>query len=99
MGNEDVPIPDVILLDGNLSQNTGKEIIQAATSVQPAIPMVVMTGSKSALEPLPSSTPEADEYSEKQHDPEKDIEIPRSCLAELKPRSPTRLFHNLDSVI
>lgn len=43
---EDVRRPDLILLDWNLSQNTGEEVIREAKSVEPAVPVVVMTGSK-----------------------------------------------------
>lgn len=43
---EDVRRPDLILLDWNLSQNTGEEVIRKAKSVEPAVPVVVMTGSK-----------------------------------------------------
>lgn len=79
---EDVRRPDLILLDWNLSQNTGKEVIREAKSVEPAVPVVVMTGSKTAPPSIKSSAPQVDEYIEKQTDPGAYIEILRSCLAE-----------------
>lgn len=80
--SEDVPRPDLVLLDWNLSQNTGAEVIEAAKSVQPAVPVVVMTGSRSALQCVESSPAPADEYIEKRTDPQDYIDILRSCLPE-----------------
>lgn len=79
---EEVSRPDLILLDWNLSQHTGEEVIQAAESGEPTIPVVVMTGSEAELERVESAAPTADEYIEKQTDPEKYIELLRSCSPE-----------------
>lgn len=79
---EGVPRPDLVLLDWNLSQHTGKEVIEAAKSGDPAIPIVVMTGAKSGLPRMESSVPAADEYIEKQTDLQGYIDILRSCGAE-----------------
>lgn len=76
---ESVPRPDLVLLDWNLARHTGEEVIEAAKSGNPAIPVVVMSGSKQGLQQIESSTPAADEYIEKQTDPQKYIEILRSC--------------------
>lgn len=79
---EESPRPDLVLLDWNLSRHTGEEVIQVAKSCDPAIPVVVMTGWKSALHRLESSTPAADEYIEKQIDPQGYVAILRSCGVE-----------------
>lgn len=76
---EDVPRPDLVLLDWKLSQYTGEEVIEAAKSGNSSIPVVVMLGSQSGLERVESSAPEADEYIEKQTDLQAYIEILRSC--------------------
>lgn len=79
---EEVPRPDLVLLDWHLSQHTGEDVIQAVKSVDSAIPVVVMTGSEPELERVESSSPAADEYIKKQVDPQKYIELLRSCGAE-----------------
>lgn len=71
-----------MLLDWNLSQNTGEEVIREAKSVNLDLPVVMMTGSKTAPPPVKSSAPQVDEYTEKQTAPGAYIEILRSCLAE-----------------
>lgn len=77
-----VPRPDLVLLDWNLANHTGEEVLQAVKSVDSDIPVVVMSGSKHGLERIESSTPAADEYIEKQVDPHQYIELLRSCCAE-----------------
>lgn len=79
---EAVSRPDLVLLDWNLSQHTGNEVIEAAKSADPPIPVVVMTGVKSGLQRMESSAPAADEYIEKQTDPQAYIDILRSCGTE-----------------
>lgn len=79
---ENGPDLDVILLDWHLSNETGKEVLQAARSVTPAISVVVMTGSKVKLNALRTSNLGVDSYIEKQTEPEAYIEILDSCLAE-----------------
>lgn len=73
----EVPQPDLVLLDWNLSQHTGKEVIEAAKSGDSAVPVVVMTGTKSGLPPEGSSVPAADVYIEKQTDPQAYIDVLR----------------------
>lgn len=80
---DEAPRPDLILLDWNLSQHTGQEVIQTAKSKEIAIPVVVMSESKQGLQRVESSTPAADEYIEKQTDLQKYIDLLRSCGAEL----------------
>lgn len=80
--SEEFPRPDLILLDWNLSQYTGEKVIQAAKSDEPAIPVVVMSGSRQELQRLESSVPDADVYIEKQTDLKKYIDILHSCGAE-----------------
>ena len=77
-----VPSPDLVLVDWNLSHQTGDEMVQAVNSVDSAIPVVVMTGSKQELQRVESSAPAADEYIEKQTDIQAYIDILRSCGAE-----------------
>lgn len=79
---DEAPRPGLILLDWNLSQHTGEEVIKTAKSNEPAIPVMVMSGSSQGLQRLESTTPDADEYIKKQTDPEKYIDILRSCGAE-----------------
>lgn len=79
---EEVPRPDLVLVDWNLSQNSGEDVIQAVKAADSAIPVVVMTGSKSGLQWLESAIPTADEYIEKQTDLQAYIDILRSCGAD-----------------
>lgn len=79
---EDSPDLDVILLDWHLSQEPGKEVLQAMRSVTPAIPVVVMTSSKVELNALRTSNLGAEGYIEKQTDLDEYIELIHSCLAE-----------------
>lgn len=76
---EEASRPDLVLLDWHLSRHTGQEVIQAAKSVTPVIPVVVMTGSNLGVERVKSSTPAADEYIEKRTDPQEYIDVLRSC--------------------
>lgn len=79
---DEAPRPDLILLDWNLSQHTGQEVIQTAKAGNHAIPVVVMTESKQGLERVESSTAAADEYIEKQTDLQQYIDLLRSCGVE-----------------
>lgn len=78
--SEDVPEPDVVLLDWNLSQTTGREVLAALESDHPHIPVVVMTGAQPETDDGESPVPEADEYVEKPTKPEGYIDILRSVL-------------------
>lgn len=79
---EGAPRPDLVLLDWQLSQETGEEVVEAAKSGEIEIPVVVMTGSKAGLDRIESSVPAADEYIQKKTDPQAYIDILRSCGAE-----------------
>lgn len=46
---EEVPRPDLILLDWNLSKHTGEKVIETAKSGDAPILVVVMTGARSGL--------------------------------------------------
>lgn len=80
--HDGVPTPDLVLVDWNLSQHTGDEVIRAVKSVDSAIPVVVMTGSRPGLQRIESESPAADGYIEKQTDIEAYIDILRSCGTE-----------------
>lgn len=80
--DQDAPAPDLLLLDWNLWRNTGEEVITDAKSANPAMPIVVMTGSKTGLEKLEASIEWADAYLEKQTDPERYVERLRECLSD-----------------
>ena len=77
-----VPRPDLVLVDWNLSKQTGDEVIGTVNSVDSAIPVVVMTGSKQELQRVESAAPPADDYIEKQTDIQAYIDILRSCGAQ-----------------
>lgn len=79
---EEVPRPDLILLDWNLSKHTGEKVIETAKSGDAPILVVVMTGARSGLSRIESSAPAADDYIEKQTEPHDYIEILRSCGVE-----------------
>lgn len=53
------PRPDVVLLDWHLTQNTSKDVLEAAKSIDSSVP-VVMTGSTAEVEKLAGSIPHAD---------------------------------------
>lgn len=77
----DAPEVDATFLDWHLSKTTGEEVLDAAKAVDPPVPVVVMTGSKSERDHLESSLPEADRCIEKRTDPEAYVEIIRDLLA------------------
>lgn len=77
----DRPKPDAILLDWNLSQATGEEVVTAAKSVDPSIPVLVMTGSKSEINDVKSTLSQADRHIEKPTEPEGYVEPLRSLLS------------------
>jgi len=74
--------PDLILLDWNLSRETGAAVISAATSQEPSISVVVLTGAKSETDDLKSAISDADAYVEKPTDPGGYVEIVRSALSD-----------------
>lgn len=74
------PRPDVVLLDWHLTQNTSKDVLEAAKSIDSSMPVVVMTGSTAEVEKLAGSIPHADVCIEKQTDPEGYLEVLRSSL-------------------
>lgn len=71
---KDAPEPAVILLDWNLSEDTGKEVVNAAKSADPHIPLLVMSGSHPEINDVKSFLSEADMRIEKPTDPEGYIE-------------------------
>lgn len=77
---EDTPRPDVVLLDWRLSQTTGKEVLDAAKSVSPPIPVVIMTSSKPQIESEKALVSRADQIIEKPTEPEKYVELLRPYL-------------------
>lgn len=77
---EAVPEPDVVLVDWNLAGTTGEEVVKAANSVDAHISVAVMTGSKSELRDLKSSSLQADTYMKKPVEPEGYVEPLRSLL-------------------
>lgn len=79
---EDAPRPDVIFLDWHLSRETGEEVLEAANSANPTIPVVVMTSSKAEVQTLEGSIPDVEACIEKQTDPERVVDLFRSSLAE-----------------
>lgn len=79
---EEVSRPDLVLLDWNLSRHTGRKVVEVAKSGDPPVPVVVMTGAKSGLHCVESSEPAADDYIEKQTDPQRYIDLLRTGVAE-----------------
>lgn len=82
-GYEEAPRPDVVFLDWHLSWETGEEVLEAAISATPTIPVVVMTCSKAEAETLEESIPGVEACIEKQTNPERVVDLFRSSLAEL----------------
>lgn len=80
--SEEVPRPELVFLDWNLSQCTGQEVLQAAEAMEPEIPVIVMTGSKQGLERIKSSAPAADAYIVKQTNPQKYLDVLPLCGSE-----------------
>ncbi|QCC57106.1 response regulator (plasmid) [Natrinema thermotolerans] len=78
--HEDTPRPDVALLDWRLSQTTGKEILDAAKSVTPPLPVVVMSSSKPQVQSENAPISWADQIIEKPTDPEMYVELLRPYL-------------------
>ncbi len=77
---EDGPEPDVVLLDWNLSRETGREVVEAAKSGDASIPVLVMTGSNPEMTNVESYLSAEDMLIEKPTDPEGYIEPVRSLL-------------------
>lgn len=78
----ETPEPAVILLDWNLSHETGREVVKAAKSRDPCIPVLVMTGSSSEIIDVKSELSEADMFIEKPTVPEGYIEPLESLLSD-----------------
>ena len=74
----DAPEPDLVFLDWKLEQTTGRDVLEALKSDQPHVPVVVLTGSKAALETDRSPTERADLLREKPTEPDEYVEILRS---------------------
>lgn len=79
---EDTPRPDVIFLDWHLSSETGEEVLEAAKSANPAIPVVVMSSSKAKLQASEESISGVEACIEKQTNPEEVVDLFRSSLTE-----------------
>lgn len=80
--DEETPRPDVIFLDWHLSQETGEEVLEAANSANPAIPVVVMTSSKAGVETLEESISGVEACIKKETNPDMVVDLFRSSLAE-----------------
>ena len=65
---------DVILLDWNLARTTGKEVLEAAKSVEEDIPVIVMTGSEAETSILESTIEKADLIIERPTKPDEYID-------------------------
>ena len=74
----DAPEPDLVFLDWNLEETIGEEVLTTLTTEYPHIPVVVLTGSKAALETTQSPPVKADLLTEKPADPDEYIEIVHS---------------------
>lgn len=75
---DDAPIPDVVLLDWNLSKTNGKAVLEATRSIDTSISVIVMTGSQPTKGAEEVSCSEAAMYIEKPTDPEGYIQCLRS---------------------
>lgn len=77
---DDAAEPAVIMLDWDLSTETGKEVLTAAKSGNSQIPVLVMTGSNPEVHPAKSGLSQADMFIEKPTKPEGYIEPLHSLL-------------------
>lgn len=77
---EDALEPAAILLDWNLSEKTGREVVSAAKSGSSDIPVIVMSGSKSQIKDVKSAFSDVEMYIEKPTEPEGYVEQVRSLL-------------------
>ena len=77
---EDTAEPAAILLDWDLSEDTGKKVLTAAKSRDSSIPVVVMTGSNPEIHPAKSALSQADMFIEKPTEPEGYLEPLHSLL-------------------
>lgn len=77
---EDRPRLDVVLLDWRLSQTTGEAVLDAARSVTPPIPVVVISTSEPQMESENASLSKADRIIEKPTEPERYVELLRPYL-------------------
>lgn len=77
---EDALEPAAILLDWNLSEKTGEEVVSAAKSGDSDIPVIVMSGSRAEIKDVKSAFSDVEMYMEKPTEPEGYVEPVRSLL-------------------
>lgn len=77
----DAPEPAAILLDWNLSRETGEEVLEAAKSGDSSTPVLVMTGTRSEINGVKSMLSQADTCIQKPSDPDGYVESLRSLLS------------------
>lgn len=80
--HEDAPDLNVVLLDWNLSQTTGREVLEAVNSHRSQTPVVVMTGAKSEIASVKSAVSQADSYIEKPTTPDGYVDALRPFLSD-----------------
>lgn len=74
--------PDVILLDWNVSNEGGDELVDAAKSGNSPVLVVVMTGANPELSDMESAVPQADMYVQKPTETEGYVEMLRSVISD-----------------
>lgn len=79
-GTADSPSPALVLLDWNLSQTTGEDVLDAAKSMESQIPVIVMSGSDPETPVLDSAIDRADLVVEKPTEPEEYVESVLSVI-------------------
>lgn len=79
---DESPNPVLVLLDWNLSQTTGAEVLDTATSGDRSIPVIVMTGGPTETTALEPNLEKADLVIEKPTDPAEYIDAVRSVLTD-----------------
>lgn len=79
---EAISEPDAILLDWNLSRETGEEVVNAAKSGDTRVPVLVMTGAASEIEAVTSSLSRADSFMAKPTNPEAYVDALRALLTD-----------------
>lgn len=78
--SEDSPGPALVLLDWNLSQTTGEDVLDAAKSMENPIAVIVMSGSDPETPMSDSAIDRADLVMEKPREPEEYVESVRSVI-------------------
>lgn len=78
--SEDGPEPAVVLLDWNLSRETGRKVVEAVKSGDSSVPVLVMTGSNPEMTNVDSLLSAEDMLIEKPTEPEGYVEPVRSLL-------------------